>query len=303
MKTCRLVWILSAIAVLLMASRLPAQRFLQLGAPFGEHMVLQQGATIPIWGSGCPGGDTVRALLNGQTRSGRCDWKGDWMVEFAPMMAGGPYQFLMEVGGYGPLVPNPAATSRSIEFNDVLIGEVVLASVNSGPTLSATRDGAKEIAGAKYPWIRMHTAPGRWAAVSPSAVNGFSADSYFLARALYSSQKVPVGVVDRPDGTLCSPLQTRVAPQYCGARLEPTKGTSSQQAAGLRSIARSFSPGGDWARNPLAAESSRVRVNSRYSWPLRWYLSYASRLKCGTSIQPRQTFDHTEEIHGFLCSS
>ncbi len=221
MKTERLIRILSALAALCTASMLPAQRFLQLGAPFGEHMVLQQGAPIPIWGSGCPGGDTVRAWLNGQTRSGRCDWKGDWMVEFAPMTAGGPYQFLMEVGGYGPLVPSSAATSIGVELNDVLIGEVVLASVNSEPTLSKNRDGAKEIAGAKFPWIRMLTAPGRWVAVSPSAVNSFSADSYFLARALYGSLKVPVGVVDRLDGTLCSPSQMRVVPQYCGAQLGP----------------------------------------------------------------------------------
>jgi sialate O-acetylesterase len=210
---------LTAIFVVSTAGLLPAQSFLLLGAPFGEHMVLQQGAPIAIWGTGCPGGDTVRAWLKGQSRTGQCDWKGNWMVEFAPMTPGGPYQLLMEIGGYGPLVPSSAANGRGgIELNDVLIGEVVLAAVSSGPTLSETKDGANDIAAAKLPWIRMLNSSGRWTAVSPAAAGGFSATAFYLARALYERLKIPIGVIDRPDGTLCTPLQARYAPTACGAQ-------------------------------------------------------------------------------------
>jgi sialate O-acetylesterase len=103
-----------------------------LPSPFGEHMVLQQGVPVPIWGAGCPGGDNVTVSIAGQSVTTRSDWAGKWMVQLAPMKAGGPYQMLIEIGGMGPLIPSSAANSRGgVELNDVLIGDVWLA---AGPS-------------------------------------------------------------------------------------------------------------------------------------------------------------------------
>jgi sialate O-acetylesterase len=237
------------------AGAVHAQTFLLLGAPFGEHMVLQQGAPIPIWGSGCPGGDTVRAWLNGQSRTGQCDWKGDWIVEFAPMAPGGPYQLLMEIGGYGPLIPSSAANSRGgVELNDVLIGEVVLADVSSGPTLGEANDAGKDIAAAKLPWIRMLNSSGRWTAVSPAAAGGFSANAFYLARTLYNRLKIPVGVIDRPDGALCTPLQARFAPTYCAASVERLLPPSRLFFSNYMNHARNMLPGAD--QSPTTSAST-----------------------------------------------
>jgi sialate O-acetylesterase len=219
--------ILAALVVAAGTSALSAQGFIQLGAPFGEHMVLQQGEPIAIWGSGCPGGDSVKVWLHGQNRNSHCDWKGNWMVVFSPMKAGGPYQLLMEIGGEGPLIPDPAANGRGIELNDVLIGEVVLAPTSSGAPLSATKDGAEEIAAAKLPWVRLYKAPvtgatpGVWTGVSPNTAGNFPAAAYALARELYNKLKVPIGVVDSTQGVHCSALQAAAAPQLCAARREP----------------------------------------------------------------------------------
>jgi hypothetical protein len=89
-----------------------AQGGIRMASPFGEHMVLQQGVPVPIWGTGCPGGENVAVSIAGQNASARCDWSGKWIVYLAPMKGGGPYQLLIHIGATR-VIPSPAATSRA----------------------------------------------------------------------------------------------------------------------------------------------------------------------------------------------
>jgi sialate O-acetylesterase len=199
--------LLSVFMVLLSLSALPARAVIRLAAPFGEHMVLQQGVPISIWGTGCPGGDEITVSVAGQSVTAKSDWAGRWMVQLAPMMAGGPYQLLVEVGRFKRLLPLHPTFWSGLALEDVLIGEVVLAPAQSGKTLAATKEGASEIASAKYPWIHMYTPPaqmvgdapteaaGKWTVTSPDTAGNFSATAYFLARELYNKLHVPIGVV------------------------------------------------------------------------------------------------------------
>jgi hypothetical protein len=100
----------AAVFLLSAATRLPA---VTLAAPFGDHMVLQQGVPVPIWGSGCPGGDSVKVNIAGQTVNAKSDWSGKWAVTLAPMKAGGPYQLLIQVGGSGRWCRLPPLTPRA----------------------------------------------------------------------------------------------------------------------------------------------------------------------------------------------
>src|SRR6185369_3137006 len=69
---------------------------------FGDHMVLQQGRAVPIWGSGSPPGGEVTVVLNGQTKVTTVTPDGSWRVDLDAMGAGGPHQ--LEVVGSNHIV-------------------------------------------------------------------------------------------------------------------------------------------------------------------------------------------------------
>jgi sialate O-acetylesterase len=173
---------------------IPARAFLQLGAPFGDHMVLQQGVPVDIWGTGAPGGDHL-----------------------APMKAGGPYQLLIEIGGVGPLIPSSAANSKGgAELNDVLIGDVVLASSSSRASASTSTDNsASQSESHPYAWVRVYKsasatpaattpeASGHWIFVSPQDIA--PPDALFAVGGdLYTKRHIPIGVVEASNGPICT---------------------------------------------------------------------------------------------------
>jgi sialate O-acetylesterase len=89
---------------------------LSLASPFGDHMVLQRRAPVPVWGS-ASGSATITVTINSQTKSAKAS-DGKWKVVLDPMEAGGPYE--MTISGDG---------TKTIK--DVLIGEVWIASGQS----------------------------------------------------------------------------------------------------------------------------------------------------------------------------
>ena len=101
---------------LLLASPLRAE--LKMSAIFGDHMVLQQKQSNPIWGWDTPGTE-VTVSFAGQTLSTKAGSDGKWMVKLAPMPANATPQTLTIVG----------STKR--EIRDVLIGEVWMCSGQS----------------------------------------------------------------------------------------------------------------------------------------------------------------------------
>jgi len=205
--------LLFTMAFLTLSSGCSSFAAIHLGDPFGEHMVLQQGAQVPIWGSGAPAGDTVRVSIAGQSATARSDWSGSWLVLLGPMKAGGPYQLLIEVGGYGPIIPSSAANSRGgVELNDVLVGEVRIAMERPGRNSSAMRKGEPKTKGNSSAWIRIFEPPAQPADRTRSATHGhwvvdsqYSTaislkESVYFARKLYEELRIPIGVIDRSVG-------------------------------------------------------------------------------------------------------
>jgi len=201
--------------VLLLWFCLPGMAAVRLAAPFGEHMVLQQGVPVPIWGTGAPGGDTVRLSFNGQNVIAHSDWAGRWMVVLAPMKAGGPYQMLIEVGGLGPVIPSSAANSRGgAELNDVVVGELRVMPLHPSASMRANGEAAKNIAsgntGAPSAWLRVFKSPprlgdesqsGQWSVNSIDSAVSNSAAAYAYARELYNQLHVPIGVIESTAGS------------------------------------------------------------------------------------------------------
>jgi len=174
-----------------------AQGQLKLTSVFGDHMVLQCGMDVAIWGWAKPNEEVV-VILDGQvkvkTKSGE---QGRWMAKLPPQPAGGPHELVI------------AAGNEKIRFTDVLFGEVWLCSGQSNMAwaLKLTQNAPKEISEANYPQIRIfvvgqaatlkpqNDCKGQWLICNPETVADFSAVAYFFGREIHTSLKVPVGLI------------------------------------------------------------------------------------------------------------
>ena len=163
---------------------------------FSDHMVLQRDADIHVWGWADPG-EKVSVSLAGSTKAANADGQGRWKIDLPPKQAGGP--FILRVQG-----------KKAVEFKDVMIGEVWVASGQSNMTyaLSGATGAAEEIPKAVYEGIRFFTTPQKisltpekdtlpaeWMVCSPETAKTFSAVSYFFARDLHRVLGVPVGII------------------------------------------------------------------------------------------------------------
>ena len=88
---------------------------MKLSALFSDHMVLQRGKPINIWGQG---EGKVCLRFGGSRYYTVCDG-GKWSVVIPPMPAGGPYELII------------SDESSSVTLRDVMIGEVWLAAGQS----------------------------------------------------------------------------------------------------------------------------------------------------------------------------
>ena len=168
---------------------------------FSSHMVLQREQPVGVWGWADPN-ESVTVRLGAENRQIRADDKGQWKVTLPAMKAGGPLTLTV-------------SASNSLQFEDVMIGEVWLASGQSNMEMGigAARDGKAEIAAANYPGIRLLMVPNRWTpepqsdmegtwkvctpqTVAESGWGGFSAAAYYFGRELHKELGVTVGLID-----------------------------------------------------------------------------------------------------------
>lgn len=175
---------------------------IKIPAIFCNHIVLQRGVEIPIWGTARPD-EKISILLNGKTKEIIADSTGNWMVKFPKQKAGGPFK--MDIFG-----------DNTITIEDVYVGDVWLCSGQSNMDMTVAKEDrywcgvtneTEEVANANYPLIRVfdvdytpsHTlksdVKGKWEICSPQTVGHFSAVAYFFAREIYQKYKIPVGLV------------------------------------------------------------------------------------------------------------
>lgn len=162
-----------------------------------DHMVLQQGREIHLWGK-ADAGESIEVNLAGHAATATTDALHRWSVRLPALPAGGP--FTLTVQG-----------NKKIEIEDVMIGEVWIASGQSNMTFSldGAEGAATEVPKADYPQIRLFTVPRKialspqedtlpahWKICTPDNAKGFSAVAYFFAREIHRKLNVPVGVVE-----------------------------------------------------------------------------------------------------------
>lgn len=164
---------------------------------FSDHMVLQRDVSIRVWGRADPE-EKIAVSLGAATAETTTGADGRWQVTLPPHAAGGP--FVLSVSG-----------KKKIEFKDVMIGEVWIASGQSNMTfaLKGAATGDVAIVNADRPEIRLFTVPGRvavtpqqdtlpatWKTCTPETGKDFSAAAYFFALRLEESLHVPIGMIE-----------------------------------------------------------------------------------------------------------
>jgi sialate O-acetylesterase len=198
-----------------------------------DHMVLQQGRDIHIWGKADPG-EEIAVTLAGKTRSTLPDANGNWSVHLPAMSAGGP--FIVMVRG-----------RTTVVLKDVMIGEVWVASGQSNMAFSLNNSlgEAEEIPKADYPQIRLFTVPqkialdaqadtltARWQICSPETVKDFSAVAYYFARDLQRKLNVPIGIIESawPGTTIEEWIDSETLQKTQGHEADADRNHSSSRA-------------------------------------------------------------------------
>jgi sialate O-acetylesterase len=193
-----------------------------LSAVFTDHMVVQRGLPVHVWGR-ADAGEAVSVAFRGETRAATADELGNWSVYLPPGDAGGPFE--LTVRG-----------SNAITLTDVLVGDVWVASGQSNmefPLKNAV-NGAAEVAGANHPRIRLFLVKRRaevypatdveakpWAVCTPESAADFSAVAYFFARQIEDTQHVPIGLIESNWGGTPADTWTRLAAIAADAGLMP----------------------------------------------------------------------------------
>lgn len=180
-----------------------------LPALFSDHMVLQRGARVPVWGVATPG-EKITVVFAGQSPATVAGADGQWQVALADLQPGAPQTLTVRA-------------TNTLTITDVLVGEVWLGSGQSNMAFTVNRgkDFEVEKAAADFPLIRhfreesasaetpQRLGKGHWVVCSPDTVAGFSAALYFFGRELQQTLRVPVGLINSSVGG--TPIEAWIA--------------------------------------------------------------------------------------------
>jgi sialate O-acetylesterase len=193
-RNARVLPVLLASTVLAQA----AMAEIRLPGIFSDHMVLQAGQEVKVWGTAAPN-DELTVKISGVQATTKADAKGRFSAKLPPLKATGEPTELT--------VTNAAA--EQVKVQDVLVGQVWLGSgqSNMGMSIERSADAKEIIAAADVPQIRLYTVPrktstqpvddnaGKWVLCSPNTVPGFSAVLYYFGRTLHEDLHEPVGLI------------------------------------------------------------------------------------------------------------
>jgi sialate O-acetylesterase len=168
----------------------------KLPAIFGDHMVLQEGATLPVWGKADPG-EQVTVTVGTETGQATAGADGKWSVKL-PALAENTAPLTLTVKG-----------KNTLTFSDVLIGDVWLCSGQSNMefSLKGSSNDATAIPAANDPQMRLFIVQhktaldpqddvvGKWELCTPQSAAPFSAVSYFFGHDLRTTLNRPIGLI------------------------------------------------------------------------------------------------------------
>ncbi|MHC4248610.1 MAG: hypothetical protein ACYS9X_05720, partial [Planctomycetota bacterium] len=177
----------------------------------GDHMVLQRGKPVPVWGTAAPG-ERVTVSFAGRDASAVADAKGRWLVRLAPLEAGAEPRELIIRGA-----------DAKVTIRDVLVGDVWIAGGQSNMGRDVNRswrpDGQRMdyphirylnvgSRGSKYPQEDLVPPPppsrprrervaefNRWHVCTDRTTPECTAVGFFFAERIYSETGIPQGLL------------------------------------------------------------------------------------------------------------
>ena len=246
----------------------PLHADVRLPSLIGDHMVVQQGKPIRLWGW-ADAGEQVTASFGDASATATADKAGQWQLSLPARAASTVPQALT------------ITATNTIVVEDVLVGEVWLCSGQSNMEwpMTKTSHGAEEIPAADHPQIRLFDVSqhikkptpqddvsGVWQPCSPESVAAFSAVGYHFGKSLHAALDVPVGLIGSNWG---------------GTQIEPW--TPKVGLDGVPSLASPNTKNGDIYNG---------MIHPLTPWSLRgiiWYQGESNCLKGDTTIYTDRT--------------
>ena len=164
---------------------------------FGDHMVLQRGIKIPVWGWAEPG-EEITVTFGGKSAKTKADADGKWRVDLPKHMPSAKPQILAVKG------------KNTINFNDVLVGDVWICSGQSNMAMNVgnclnpeAEEKAADLPQIRHFKVKNTVLPeaaadvnGSWKVASPETVSGWTAVGYFFGRDLHKHLDIPIGLIN-----------------------------------------------------------------------------------------------------------
>ena len=119
---------LVALLSVIFACASPLAANVKPNALFSDHMVLQSGMAVPVWGSAAPG-EKISVAVAGQQATAVAAADGTWMARLGRLTAAGPVELTIT----GDQTPAP------LVIKDVLVGEVWLGSGQSNMEFTVSK--------------------------------------------------------------------------------------------------------------------------------------------------------------------
>lgn len=213
-----------------------------------NHMVIQRDLPVHVWGMAAPG-QGVTVSFRGETRSVIADALGHWSAYLRPCAAGGPFTLTVTPGPVANQPAGPAAGQPPINLDDVMVGDVWVASGQSNMEfpLSRASTAVQDLPNAANPSIRLLMINKRssdyampdaetdgWTLSTPDTAKDFSAVAWYFARDIAARQHVTVGVIDATWGGTVGESWVRLTALGKDASLAPifaTRGMMTDKAA------------------------------------------------------------------------
>lgn len=185
--------------ILAIASAMATAHALELGAPFTDNAILQRGMPVPVWGWGKPGEEFTVTFAT-QEKTTKAAENGKWLLQLDPLQTNAK-----------PATLNITGNGKSITLNNILVGEVWMASGQSNMQWIASKSSVLTLINqlkenGETPPIREFQVHSTTSALHPieratgawkvEDYGNHSAVAFAFALKLHGELNVPIGILN-----------------------------------------------------------------------------------------------------------